>query len=410
MILFYIFALVLTVHGGKLRTVHEWKYIDYEFVNSQHRQQAILSGEYNYTQCAIIDTDEARDGRKFLTIVKQKGVPASLVTVSKLYGPGGPLVSPYPDWSWASKNDCTGITGVYRVTIDACHRLWVLDTGVVGSDQVCPAQLLVFDLINDQLLRKITIPMKFATSSSSKRGLLVTPVVDSSKDCQVHNVYIADVEGYGLIVYDGTDIWRLESKVFKPDPNGVKFTIAGESFVLEDGILGMDLADKYSPHSKLLYFKPLGSFNQFAISTEALSQSRDKSVTYYKSNYKMPSQSAAQAFSSRGILFFGPTANTSLACWNYKKEFNQDNIVTVAQDEERLQFLSGMKVKRFPRRPEKVLMASNRYQKIMAGTMNFNEVNFRILEGPVQSLIADTNCVPSSNTEGKPLEGFSKTS
>ena len=60
------------------------------------------------------------------------------------------------------------------------------------------------------------------------------------------------------------------------------------------------------------------------------------------------------------------------------------------------QFISGLKVipRRVTRNSEQIWMVSNRYQKIASGTQNFSEVNFRILIGRVEDLIAHTNCHP----------------
>jgi len=44
--------------------------------------------------------------------VRDEGIPVSVLTVTEKQGEGGPLLRPYPDWSWY-KNDknCKGITG-----------------------------------------------------------------------------------------------------------------------------------------------------------------------------------------------------------------------------------------------------------------------------------------------------------
>jgi len=59
------------------------------------------------------------DGRIFVTVVRQEGVPASLMTVSKKEGSGGPLLKPYPNWLWyENENDCdNSIISVYRVFV-----------------------------------------------------------------------------------------------------------------------------------------------------------------------------------------------------------------------------------------------------------------------------------------------------
>lgn len=57
------------------------------------------------------------DGRVFVTLARRPGVPASLNTISDKMGPTGPLLAPYPDWSWHKKGDCNAITDVYRIAV-----------------------------------------------------------------------------------------------------------------------------------------------------------------------------------------------------------------------------------------------------------------------------------------------------
>jgi hypothetical protein len=57
------------------------------------------------------------DGRVFLTFLGMNGVPATLATVTDRNGPSGPLVKPYPDWSWFKKGDCDSLTSIYRIAV-----------------------------------------------------------------------------------------------------------------------------------------------------------------------------------------------------------------------------------------------------------------------------------------------------
>lgn len=59
-------------------------------------------------------------------------------------------------------------------------------------------------------------------------------------------VYIADVNGFGVIVYDyrRNVAWRTQNKYFYPNPDNGTFTIRGESFDLMDGVFGMALSRK----------------------------------------------------------------------------------------------------------------------------------------------------------------------
>lgn len=44
-------------------------------------------------------------------------MPSSLNVISNKIGNGGPLLEPYPNWSWAENQNCSGITSVYRVAV-----------------------------------------------------------------------------------------------------------------------------------------------------------------------------------------------------------------------------------------------------------------------------------------------------
>lgn len=55
--------------------------------------------------------------KTFVTILRNNGVPSSLNVISNKIGNGGPLLEPYPNWSWAENQNCSGITSVYRVAV-----------------------------------------------------------------------------------------------------------------------------------------------------------------------------------------------------------------------------------------------------------------------------------------------------
>lgn len=54
------------------------------------------------------------------------------------------------------------IISTFRIQVDACDRLWVLDTGladILGNPkQITPNSILVFDLKTDKLIRRYAIP------------------------------------------------------------------------------------------------------------------------------------------------------------------------------------------------------------------------------------------------------------
>lgn len=117
-----------------------------------------------------LDLDKSR---VFVTVPRfTQGIPVTLGFLKQ--GKEKLRIQPYPDYSWHSSHgdDCNGITSVLRVAIDSCHQLYVLDTGLIGENRICPPQLLVFNLRNDQLIRRY----KFPSSQYSDKSLFIAPV------------------------------------------------------------------------------------------------------------------------------------------------------------------------------------------------------------------------------------------
>lgn len=89
-------------------------------------------------------------------------------------------------------------------------------------------------------------------------------------------VYIADADGYGLIIYDGNTFRRLTSNAFDFDPRYINYTIEGTSFELRDGIVGMAI----SPLTDNLHFSPMSSHNLDYANTYQLMLLQGNQVQY----------------------------------------------------------------------------------------------------------------------------------
>jgi hypothetical protein len=100
----------------------------------------------------------------------------------------------------------------------------------------------------------------------------------SNGNCDETKVYIADTGNYSLIVYDykSNRSWRTTHQTFQPTPGYTNFTIEGESFQFEDGLLGMAISknpfrfkgygnSNQSCHSRFLYYHSLASVFENAV-------------------------------------------------------------------------------------------------------------------------------------------------
>ncbi|XP_076295538.1 major royal jelly protein 9 [Lasioglossum baleicum] len=391
-------------NGGGLEVAFQWKYLDWTWPNVPLTGKNFTLGNA-FTQ----DVDVDRYGRIFVTSPQWlEGVPITLSLVSTMPGPGGPLLIPYPNWSWFTPYNCDSIISVYRLAIDECNRLWVVDTGRMGREAVCPTKILIFDLGTDQLIHKYIVPDDQVLYG---KAALVTPIVDVGKTCLDTYLYVADVDQNGLLIYDlyrGYS-WRVNNtrgNAFGPDDDAMNITIAGEFFDLTDGTLGMSLSPYGFYNERYLYFNSLASFLQKFTSTASLKQSQYNEPVVYESNYKRASQAGVQATSRRGVIFFQLVQLTAIACWNIEKPFAPENIVIIAQDEATLQYVSGIKVIVNDRGEEELWFNTNRLQKTINMTLKPTETNFRLIRGKVDNIIRGTNCEPTGRKSDNPDTEF----
>jgi len=159
-------------NGLRLKELYKWKQVDFTFPSATARTAAIASGDFVPESALPLGLDVWRE-RIFVTLPKWKGgIPATLATVPRFpNGNSSPPLKPFPDWSWhrsqsqlleGNGSSCDRLTSVFRINIDSCGRLWILDAGVVkvltDFKVLCPPQIFVFDLNTDTLLMRYVIP------------------------------------------------------------------------------------------------------------------------------------------------------------------------------------------------------------------------------------------------------------
>ncbi|XP_032667349.1 major royal jelly protein 1-like [Odontomachus brunneus] len=388
-----LFCLVHSSQPQHLEVVYQWKYLNWVWPNIQ------LTGKnYTFGNSFTQDVDIDRQGRVFVTSPPWlEGVPISLSLVTKEQDAGGHLLVPYPNWSWHTPFNCDSIVSVYRVAIDECNRLWVVDNGRVTMEAICPSKILIFDLATDQLIHKYVVPDDQVLYGKAS---LVTPIVDVGKTCLDTYLYVADVDQHGLVIYDlyRDHSWRVNNtrgNAFGPDEDAMNITIAGEYFDLTDGTLGMSLSPMGYFNHRYLYFNSLASYHEKYADTFSLARSEFWEPVIFQSNYKRASQAGVQATSRRGVIFFQLVQLTAIACWDIGKPFTPENVVIIAQDEETLQYVSGIKVITNRAGREELWFNTNRLQKTINKSMKPTEINFRLIRGVVDDIIRGTRCEPS---------------
>ncbi|CAH2037590.1 unnamed protein product, partial [Iphiclides podalirius] len=398
--------------SSQLRVVRQWAELDFVFPSEEAKQSAIEKNYYIPGSSVPIDVDvQHRQGavrsRIFITIPRfDAGRPITLGTVDEQG-----RIHAYPDYSWHDNqgSNCDGMTSVFRVAIDECNRLWVMDTGKIGDKEECPPQLLAFDLNTDELIYR----HKVNSTSYVASSLFITPVLDvrrNGNDCSDTYAYVADVSGFGFLVVDVANnrSWRVTHKYTFPYPSWGTFTIAGESFDLMDGVLGMALSPYQPGVDRYLYFHALASNTENVVRTSVLRNSSFISDSNAPPNSinafpeERPNQSAAEAMDRDGILYFGLMEPPSIWCWNSATEYSPRNFHQVAVNRETLQFASGMKVVNNLKGQQELWALTCSFQKVMTGSLSSDTVNFRIHAEKIPIILQNSPCAapPKDQSHG----------
>nr|ATB56353.1 yellow-d2 [Leptinotarsa decemlineata] len=392
-----------------LKVLYQWSQLEFDYLSEYERKTDIDTGNFIPGQIAPIDTDvhypnDNSATRVFITIPRlQAGVPASLGTVSNENRNGNPIVTPYPSWEWhTNPKRCKAnrLISVFRVMIDDCERLWVLDAGRLLDGIICPPQILAFDLKTNKLLHRYEIP----TTQIESRSILVTPVVeirDTRNHCQNTFVYLADCQTYSIIVYDlqRQTSWRVTDKTMYPNPDCGTYSIQGDSFDLMDGVLGMSLSPASLGGDRKLFYHAMSSSTENWVYTSYLrnqtrfSENPESSPEIFNTYPKRRgTQSAAEVINKDGIMFFGLMSDVKIACFNIRGEYGDSRSTDIVADNPvTLQFATGMKIIKNRRGIEELFVLTSRFQKVATG-LNAAEINFRILAIDVESLISGKNC------------------
>ncbi|KAF7994009.1 hypothetical protein HCN44_011278 [Aphidius gifuensis] len=388
----------------KIQTVASWASLDFAFPSVQARQESIQHGDFIPGSATPIDFEiiKTLGGTKmFVSLPRfQEGTPATL-GYFMYQNSNSPVILPYPNWEMNRLGNCQGITSVFRIRIDECGRLWVLDTGRLGAQRICPPQLLIFNPKTDEILRRYRFPESQLTNSSLLINLIVD-IRDPQGQCKDTFVYISDVQGFQIIVYDYANhrSWNIRNNLFYPYPPFGTITINGLSFDLMDGIFTGALSP-IKNGDRILYFHSLASNVESYVSTSILrnyylfKDNPNAAAREFKSFAKTRiAQAASEAMDKNGVLFYGLVPEVAIGCWNSRDypEYGGDNLEVLIADKNTLQFASSMKIISSPSGKDELWMITMSLQKVWTGTINPKETNFRILAASTDELVRGTKC------------------
>ncbi|XP_015429902.1 PREDICTED: protein yellow-like [Dufourea novaeangliae] len=387
--------------GPAMELVYAWSTVDFTYDSVVARDSAIYDGEFVAENNLPLGLEIWRD-KVFITLPKWKdGIPVTLATVPKHSKTKSPKLRPYPDWSWHQPGNCEGLTSVFRVQVDECDRLWILDSGKTdistGGKETCPPAIFIFDLTTDTPIRKYIIP-----EDQVKQDSLYTNIVVDirNEECGTAMAYASDVFRYGLLVYDfqKDSSFRIQHHLFFPDPLASKYELHGVKFQWTDGIFGMALSPMDIHDDRTLFFHPMSSFREFAVSTSVF---RDKRTAEESSDFFMPigrprakdyGHSSGSVVDRNGVMFFNMVTRDSVWCWDTRKEYIPQNLGVIGTSNLSLVFPNDIKVDH--EYDQNVWILSNRLAMYLYGSIDNSKINYRVFRANVKEAVKDTVCDP----------------
>ncbi|EDW11782.1 protein yellow [Drosophila mojavensis] len=413
--------------NAKLEERFSWKQLTFDWPNAEAEAEAKQSGHYIAENNLPLGV-ERWENKIFVTVPRWKaGVAATLNYIDLSTTEKSPKLRPYPSWE-ANKlpidvqpqeqktpsggrldaekaqdvgvqlqNNAT-IISTFRISVDVCDRLWVLDTGladILGNPkQITPSSILVFDLKTDQLLRRFAIP----ADQSKEDTFFANIIVDVDREqCEDAYAYVPDLGAYGVIVYSLRDdkSYRVKHNYFHFDPLQGDFNVAGVNFQWTDGVFGMAIGPLNPDHTKDVYFHALASTKEFKVSNRVLQNEShvNGGDSYYDfkliGDRGMNGQSTAESYDKEtGVLFYTQVNKDAIACWNVKRPYTTDTQGLIESDSHTLVFPNDLKVDN----TGNLWVLSDRMPTYLYKELDHNEVNYRIMTGKTADLIKGTPC------------------
>ncbi|XP_032676731.1 protein yellow-like [Odontomachus brunneus] len=393
--MFYLLQLLacLTVASGHtFDTVYSWKQVEYKLPNGIIQNGFIASGDYipeNNMPLGLAVWHK----KMFVTVPRwKKGVLATLASFSLNDNSSSPTLEPYPDLKTNDIHSPDGLVSIFRVRIDACDRMWGLDTGVddiLGDAKVVrPMRLIVIDLKTNMIIRKYTLK----NTDVKPDTFIADLVVDVPPgQCDKAYAYMSDLTEYGIVVYswEKNDSWRINHHFFHFDPLHSDYNISGYNFQWSDGIFGLSLSPIRSDGYRTLYFHAMSGITEFSVSTDVLQDDTLKKSDEYH-NFHVVGNKGPLTQGPSSVIdpetcidYFTQVNRNGIACWDTKTELTPETFKLVAQNNQTLVFPQDLAVDNMSR---KIYVLSNNLPRFIHDRYNSSEPNFFITSADLDKL------------------------
>uniref|UniRef100_A0A8D8VX93 Protein yellow n=1 Tax=Cacopsylla melanoneura TaxID=428564 RepID=A0A8D8VX93_9HEMI len=402
--LLLVFLVVITftpipTTSSRLTEVFHWRQVDFAFATDDDRRLAKARGQFIPENNLPVCVEKWHD-RVFLAVPRyKKGVPATLTYVNlpntNDKTTTSPLLNPYPNWD-SNLREARNLTSVVKIQSDPCDRLWVLDSGEVEDKREKPPSIQVYDLRQHVQIGFFQLKEK---TDYTEESIFSNMMVDvTSANCEDAYVYLADSGHNHMVVYNyrSNDSHIIHHNYLHFDPLFGDFTMGDVNFQWQTGIYGMSLSPLTRDNFRVMYFHPLASTMEFAVTTKVL---QNRSLDFSRSNFDFKvmgsrgpgSQSAASSLDEEtGVIFYSLLVRSGVGCWNTFRgeEYNEKSLGLVAEDNTTLNYPMDVRVDR-----NGILwVLSNKLPAFLYSNLKPDEVNIRIFKSLVRNAIKGTVC------------------
>ncbi|XP_017031202.1 L-dopachrome tautomerase yellow-f2-like [Drosophila kikkawai] len=327
-------------------------------------------------------------GRLFVTMPRRRvGIPSTLnyIDLSRESRDRSPKLMAYPNFALNQFNESAeNLVSVYRTTVDACQRLWFIDTGMLeypnNRQQIRRPSIWIVDLATDRVVKRFDIPESIAETG---RGLASITIDVQPGECGNAYAYIPDLVYRRLYVYHLRDdqIWAFEHNYFNFDPLAGDLNIGGQTFRWDDGIFSTTLGPQQPDGSRSVYFHPMASTNEFVVSNTVLKERSNAARSDHGNDFRVlgsrgPStQSTMHEYDPKtGVIFFAEIQKNGVGCWNTHKPFSAESHGTVDSNARDMIYPSDLSIDE----DGTIWVMSNSMPIFIYSTLDTDVYNFRI--------------------------------
>lgn len=227
--------------------------------------------------------------------------------------------------------------------------------------------------------------------------------------------YITDNSGSdpGIVVFSKrlNLSWKIrENNSMRAARNAQEFSINGTNLNFAIHIDGIALGPYYNPETGLVdtpasprneyngrgntfernvYYSPLSSYHLYSIPASLLrdpefarrARPRDVLAAVTDVGLKV-SQTDGMIMDNRGVLYYGLLKESAIAQWDSYVPFTYDNQLVIAKDDNFIQWVDGMSFDE----EGYLYVVVNRLFNFVAGRLQPNDINFRILRAKIGTL------------------------